>query len=153
MANVSLKPPQEPGTLTRFVQHYVTLRDKRKALKKAFTIEDAKFKDVMDTIEAYLLRHFNANPGLENIKTEAGTAYKSERNTASLQDPALFMDYVIKNQRFDLLDRKANTTAVVAHTKEKGEDGEVRGLPPGAKLSTMVTVGVHRASGGKDDDE
>lgn len=145
MANVSLKP-QEPGTLTRFVQNYVVLRDKRKALKTLFTAEDAKFKDAMDAIEAYLLRHFNANPGLENIKTEAGTAYKSERKTASLQDPAVFMDYVIKNERFDLLDRKANTTAVAAFVSETGD------LPPGAKLSTMVTIGVTRAAGGKDDD-
>jgi hypothetical protein len=50
------------------------------------------------------------------------------------------MKYVIDNNLFDLLDRKANVTAVKDHVKEKGA------LPPGVNLSAIETVGVRRPS-------
>jgi hypothetical protein len=58
-----------------------------------------------------------------------------------LADPEAFMKYVIDNQAFDMLDRKANVTAVKEYVQETGA------LPPGVNLSSIKTIGVRRASG------
>jgi hypothetical protein len=50
------------------------------------------------------------------------------------------MRYVIANQKFELLDRRANVTAVKEFVKENKEQ------PPGCNLSAVETVGVRRPS-------
>jgi len=56
------------------------------------------------------------------------------------------MDYVTTNKLFDLLDRRANTTAVKAFVKKNNQ------LPPGCNLSAVETVGVRRPGAAKDDE-
>jgi hypothetical protein len=70
--------------------------------------------------------------------TKGGTIYTSTRYTASLADPEAFMKFVIETRQFDLLDRKANSTAV------KDYVGEHNVLPTGCNLTAMKTLGVRR---------
>ena len=58
------------------------------------------------------------------------------KHTASLGDPDAFMDYVMKNGAFELMDRRANSTACREFAEEHGS------LPPGVKLNSTRTVGV-----------
>jgi hypothetical protein len=51
------------------------------------------------------------------------------------------MAFVKTTNNYDLLDRKANVTAVKDYVSENGT------LPPGVNLSSIKTVGVRRASG------
>lgn len=133
--------PDVPGLPAERLAQYVRVREERKLLKKAYEVKDEPWKETENLLLAWLLKYLTGN-GLDNIKTKVGTAFLTQKYTASLKDPDEFMKFVIANNRFDLMDRKANTTAVRDYLKEKGE------LPPGANLSAHQTVGVHKKVGG-----
>lgn len=134
--------PEIKGLPAQRLDEYVRIRERRRQLKKLYETEDAPFKETENLLLAWLLRYLTTN-GLENIKTPVGTAFLTTKATASLKDPDEFMKYVLANSRFDLLDRKANTTAVKQFLKENNA------LPPGVNLSPVMTVGVHKKVGGK----
>src|ERR1700761_8882573 len=121
------------------VGQYVMVRDKLRELNAE---HDEKIKPLVETqnlLTAWLMENLE-KAGATSVKTTQGTVYSSTRYSASLQDPQVFMDYVIANQAFDLLDRKANATAVKEFVATKGSE------PPGAKLTAIRTVGVRRAA-------
>ncbi len=119
------------------VKGYVQLRDK---LRELDTAHDEKRKPIVDMMNQLsgTLQEFLDKSGSKSVKTEFGTFYASTRYTTSLADPDTFMKYVISNQRFDLLDRRANATAVKQFVEETGN------LPPGTNLNALRTVGVRR---------
>jgi hypothetical protein len=93
-----------------------------------------------------LLNHLNAIGG-NSLNTDAGTVYRTEKKSASLSDSTAFMDYVIANSAFDLLDRKANVTAVTEFVKENNTP------PPGVNFSSAYVVGVRRPTQEKEKQE
>ena len=121
------------------IGQYITCRDLIKEKTQAFEASIKELVDLQNKLTGWL-QQFMAQAGADSIKSKEGTCYTSTRYTASLADPGAFMDYVIANKDFDLLDRKANVTAVKDHVKEKGV------LPPGVNLSAIETIGVRRPS-------
>ena len=134
--------PAEPPSVTveKRVAQYVQVRDAIAAQKK---LDEEKLKPLVDlqNLLTGWLQDFMDKAGADSVKTSSGTCYSSSRYTASLADPEIFMSYVIKAQDFDLLDRKANVTAVKAYVAEHNQ------LPPGVNLNAIKTVGVRRAPG------
>ncbi len=121
------------------IAQYITVRDHIKAEDEAHKAKMKKPKETLDKLAGIIQKHM-AEHSVQSLKTKAGTCYLSSKSTASLADPDAFMNYVIENKQFDLLDRRANVTAVkdfvTAH----------KALPPGVNLSTIETLGVTRAS-------
>lgn len=130
------------ATVNKRVQQFIAIRE---ALKQMEEKHEAEKKDLLEAknLVAGWLQSFMENAGCESIKTEHGTCHFTTRTTASVADPALFMAFVIDNKQFDLLDRRANSTAVKEYVKEHGAQ------PPGVNLSSIKTVGVRRP-GAKD---
>lgn len=126
------------ATVDKRVGQYIEVRDKIKEIKERHEKELAPLLDVQNLLGGWL-ESFLTNSGSTGVKTVHGTCYKSTRYTASLADPEAFMSYVIKNGKYELLDRRANATAVRDHAKEN--DGN---LPPGVNLSAISSVGVRR---------
>lgn len=125
---------------------FIQVRDRIKEIEKEHSERIKPLKELQEIL-AGRIQAFMAANNLENLKTAAGTCYISSRSTASLADPEAFMNYVIENKMFDLMDRRANTTAVKAFVKKN------KALPPGCNLSTIETVGVRRAGAASTDDE
>lgn len=126
----------------RLIQQFVVVRD---AIAKIKARHDEELKEgiaLQELLRGKLQAFMDMN-NLENLKTEHGTCYTSTKHTASLADADAFMNYVIDNKAFDLLDRRANVTAV------KDFVDEHKCLPPGCNLSAIQTVGVRRAGSGK----
>jgi hypothetical protein len=96
------------------------------------------FNDTLEQLNACLLAHLNSING-NSVATENGTVYRTEKKSASLADAQAFMDFVIANQAFDLLDRKVNVTAAEEYIK--GNDAP----PPGVNFSSTFVVGVRRS--------
>lgn len=119
------------------VGQYIQVRDALKALEEEYEKKKQPLVEVQNLLNGWLM-DFLDKAGADSIKTAAGTCYLSTRYTASLADPDAFMKHVIENNRFELLDRRANATAVKDYVKEHGQ------LPPGANLSAMKTLGVRR---------
>lgn len=119
------------------VQQYVQIRDALKAMDDAHEERRKPLLEVQQSL-AGILQEALTNSKATSIATEAGTCYESTRYSTSLADPDMFMKWVVEKQAFDMLDRKANATAVKEYTKEHGA------LPPGVNLTAIKTVGVRR---------
>ena len=128
-----------PTTLDAMVGQYVKLRDTIKEADDAHKARTEPAKAYLEKLNGAMLEKLS-ELGLENAKTKFGTAYKTVKKTATIADGQVFRDYVIENQAYDLVDWRANATAVsVFLDANKGE------LPPGVNYGTFVQVGVRRA--------
>jgi hypothetical protein len=75
--------------------------------------------------------------GTQSIRTAEGTITLKRRDTAScVADPDGFMSFVIEQELFELLERRANTTACKEYAEEHGK------LPPGVKISTREYLAI-----------
>jgi hypothetical protein len=128
------------ATVAKRVEQYVKVRDRIAEMKKAYEASIEPLVEVQNMLTGWM-QNFLEQAGADNIKTEHGTCYTTTKYTASLADPEAFMQFVKSTNSFDLLDRKANVTAVKDYVAEKG------GLPPGVNMSAIKTIGVRRASG------
>ena len=122
------------------VKQYVAVRDHIKVIEERHKKELEQWMADKDKLTGIIQSCLEA-VGAESIKTAEGTAYTTTRYTASLADPKAFMDFVIENKKFDLMNRAANAPAVRDYVAEHG------GLPPGVNLSSIATIGVRRAPG------
>lgn len=120
------------------VAQYIKLRDKIKEIETKHKEELKPYKDTLEKLNAVILQHLTQVGG-ESIRTSAGTAYVTEKKSATLADPQAFMEYVIGNEAWDLLDRKANVTAVTDFISE------YKAPPPGVNYSSTFVVGVRRS--------
>lgn len=133
-------PAEKVAAFENVVKNYVLIRDKIKEQDKLYDDKMAPLKGLLNELSGKLTSLLE-DVGAESIKTAAGTAYSTTRYSASLKDPQAFMEYVIKSEAWDLLDRKANATAVRDFIATNGSE------PPGSKLSVVRSVGVRRAPG------
>ena len=126
--------------LAKRVGQYIQVRDALKRIDEKWEAEKAPLLEIKEVLSGILGAALDAN-NAENMKTENGTFYRSTKYTASLADPKIFMDFVIANAKFDLIDRRANATAVRDYVKENNQ------LPPGCNLNAIQTLGVRRKPG------
>lgn len=117
---------------------YIELRDLVSEQERIHKESIEPYKRAMDKIERALLMHMNG-VGAESVRTEFGTVYKTTKTSVTTADGELFMDYVIKNNAFELLDRRPNKTAVVSFRNERND------LPPGVNWREEVTVNIRRS--------
>lgn len=127
-----------PTSMDDLISQYITLRDRIADADKAHKEKLAPAKEYMKLLEGKLLEQLNAVGG-ENVKTKAGTAYRTTRKSATIADSEAFRGYVINHQAFDIVDWRANAPAVEDFIKSHGSP------PPGVNLTLAHTVGVRRA--------
>lgn len=123
-------------------QQYIEVRDSIARVKERHDKELAPLLEIQEVL-AGRIRAFMDAHSLENLKTAHGTCYTTTRFTASVQDGEAFMN-LVKQGNWDLIERRANATAVRDWVKEKN-------MPPsGVSLSAIQTLGVRRPSKSKD---
>lgn len=139
----AVQPAAEVAPVEKRVAQYIQIRDAIAKIKEKHEAELKPLNDLQNALTGWL-QDFMDQSGTESVRTKAGTCYASARYTASLPDPEIFMKFVRETNNFDLLDRKANSTAVRDYVKEHGT------LPPGVNLSAIKTVGVRRSANQRD---
>jgi len=127
----------KPIDIEKRVGQYVALRDKIKAEDDAHKERMKPARALLEQLNGALLQHL-IDIGAENVRTASGTVSRRMERSASLSDPDAFMRFVIGNEAWDLLDRKANKTAVFDFIEENKE------APPGVSTSVTYVVGVQR---------
>jgi hypothetical protein len=125
-----------PARFDDLVQLYIKLRDKIKEADDAHAAKMKPSKAYLERLNSALLAGLNAT-GQDAAKTPYGTAYRSSRKSASIADGTVFREFVIANQYWDLLDWKANATAVADFIASGSP-------PPGINFTTTFTAGVRR---------
>ena len=121
------------------VANYIDTRDHIKKLKKKHEQELAEFELLLNKLAGRMLQFLDLHDQ-EMARTAAGTVSATVRDTASLQDPDVFMEFVTERGLFDLLDRRANVTACKVFRKEHGT------LPPGVRINSIRGVSVRTAT-------
>ena len=93
----------------------------------------------MDSLEKALLNVLNSL-GVDSIKSQRGTVYKKLTTSVTVGDAREFRRHVIGSEEWDLIDWRANKTAVNDLVEQGGE------LPPGINRSAFYSVGVRKSS-------
>ena len=101
----------ETPQVDAIVEVFIAVRDKLKAMDDAHELLRKEWVEKKEKLSGWLLNFLDTN-GLDNAKTVHGTVHTTTRSSASLADADLFMRFVIDNNEYDLLDRRANATAV-----------------------------------------
>lgn len=120
------------------VRAYVTLRDQKAALKAEQAEALKPYDEALAKLEARALAVLSQS-GVESMKTSAGTVYSTTFTSATVSDKSAFMDYVTSNEAFDLLDVRANKTAVQDFLTANND------VPPGVTVRRELKVGFRRA--------
>lgn len=126
-------------TVEQRIKEYIFVKDRLAALEEEYNKQPERVRllEAKELLEGWLQR-FLDQTNATSVKTDAGTAYVTTKTTATLADPELFMKFVIEQGKFELLDRRANSTAVKDYVQENGN------LPPGANLNSISRVNIRR---------
>lgn len=127
-----------PVDFDKRVGQYIALRDKIKAIKDKQKLELAPYTETLEKLNGVLLGHLNTVGG-DRVGTSHGTVYKTIKKSASIADASAFWTYVVTAGDFDMVDKKANATAVEAYIKAN------KTTPPGVNFSVLEVVGVQRS--------
>lgn len=120
------------------VRKYIKLRDKRASIVDGIKPVVAQIDEVMATVEATILQHFQAT-GMESVRTANGTAYKSTRTSAKVRDWDALITFIKEEEAWEFLDKRVNKTAV-QEFREANSD-----LPPGVDWSEELTINIRRS--------
>ena len=123
----------------KLVAAYIDTRDCIKRMKERHKAELAEFELALEKLSGRLLLFLESH-GQEMARTAEGTVSATSKDTARLDDPDIFMDFVAEHGLLELLDRRANVTACRAFEKDTGA------LPPGVRINTLRGVSVRAAT-------
>jgi len=136
-APVQTPPAPEKIDFAKRVQQFVKLRDLIADKEAAAKAELKPYKETLEQLNAVLLQHLNEVNG-DSIQTPHGTVYRTAKKSASVADMTAFWTYVVSQGDWDLIDKKANVTAVADHVEKHQTP------PPGVNYSVTHVVGVRR---------
>lgn len=125
-------------TVNEMVETYIALRDARDAKRAAQKAEMAPYEKALSDIEAKLLDQFS-KLGVESMRTDAGTAFKSTRTSATVADWDVLLRFIVRQDMWNMLERRVSKEAVTQF-REAHDD-----LPPGVNWREEVTINVRRS--------
>ena len=121
------------------VKKYIALRDKRDAIMREAKEKCAKLDEHLDKIEGKVMGVLDSL-GLESVRTDAGTAYVSERTSATVADWDVTLDHIRENELWHMLEKRVNKKAVDEYKAENND------LPPGVNYRVVRALNVRRSS-------
>lgn len=130
--------PHSPDIAKRIGQ-YVALRDRIKEIEDKHDQELKPYKAAKEQLEGVFMTHLNTTGGDSVAVKGVGTIYRTTKKSASLADAEQFRRFVIGGEHWDIIDWKANVSAVEAFLEDHKQ------LPPGVNFSQRDVVGVRRA--------
>lgn len=128
----------EPIDMEKRTEQFIALRDLKDKIEERHKEELAPINQAMNDLKGILAQGMD-RMNVDSVKTACGTVSFRAKASASLADKDAFWTYVITTGQFELLDYKANVTAVTDHI-EKNQGN----APPGVNYSVFRDVGVRR---------
>lgn len=125
--------------INAIVERYIQMRDMKADLKKALDKKLEQLEVAMKKCEGAIMNHLNTH-GAESIRTSAGTVFKSQQTSATVDDWDALLAYIQSNSAWQMLDHKVNKTAVVEFMEANPGD-----LPPGVAWRAEHVVRVRRS--------
>ena len=126
------------ATPLELITEFIRLRDQLSEKKAEFK----QIEDQIKTRQAQIqgeLSQVMSQLGVDSLKTPSGTAYLTEKVSVLTSDKEKFLEYVQKNEAWELLDIRGSKTAIQESMLENNA------VPPGIALSRFQDVGIRRA--------
>lgn len=120
------------------IDQYIRLRQIIKEEDDAHKERMKPKREMLEALNSLILDMLNTT-GQDSAKTKFGTAYKKRDVSVTIADGSAFRRHIIGTGDFDLLDMRANKTAVEKFIEENTEP------PPGVNYSVSFDVGVRRS--------
>jgi hypothetical protein len=120
------------------VQKYILLRDRKEAIRNSVKEKIAMIDAALDAAEAAILSEFQKT-GAEAVKTPYGTAYRTTRTSATVQDWDAVLGFIRENEAWHMLDKRVNKTGVEEYRQEHND------LPPGVNWREEAIINVRRS--------
>lgn len=120
------------------IAKYTQLREKKAKMDEEHKQRLAPINNALETLEAYILKDFQEK-GIESARTEAGTAYISQKSSTSVADKEAFLNFVKQSEAWHLLDVRALKTAVEEYIAVN------QTLPAGVNISRVIGINVRKA--------
>jgi hypothetical protein len=142
MSNTTTTPvtttttPAQTLDVEKRTAQYVEVRDAIQKLQDKHELELKPLLEIKELLSARIQAFMRAN-NLQNLRTRAGTCTLSVRHSATIMDGEAFMS-LVKEGNWDLIERRANSTAVKDWVEQHNE------LPAGVNLTAVQTLGVRR---------
>ena len=126
------------ATPLELITEFIRLRDQLSEKKAEFKQVEDQIKTRQAQIQGELSQVMS-QLGVDSLKTPSGTAYLTEKVSVLTSDKEKFLEYVQKNEAWELLDIRGSKTAIQEFTLENND------VPPGIELSRFQDVGIRRA--------
>lgn len=118
----------------QLIKAYLEARKKKKLIEAEAKKKTAPYTDLMERIENVMLERMQES-NTQNVTAKGGgLAYISETYTAPIRDKSAFLDFLIEQDAWELLDLKANAPAVREFMQERGI------APNGVELKPRIKV-------------
>ena len=117
------------------IAQYLVVREEIRTLEARHKEELAPLQAFKEQLAGIMMAFLDATKQ-ESARTKLGTIFTKTNHYASLADPEAFMEFVIANEQFELMDRKANSLACRDYAKEHGT------LPPEVRINSVRNVNV-----------
>jgi len=132
-------PVDKPFDANALIGLYLDIRNAKRAFEKQVESQAKQYTDRMEKIELALHKYMQDHK-LNSLPTDAGTAYISTKNSATVTDGSAFRGHIIETRDWDLADWRANVTATKAWIDEHG-------VPvPGVTFRSFETVRCRKAT-------
>jgi hypothetical protein len=119
------------------VTAYMKLRAQKDALETQIESKVKEIKGKMDKMEAWLKVQMDAQ-GLTSVKSDAGTAFLTTTDYATVESWDATLQFIREHDAFDLLNKAVNKTAVRAYIEQN------KAVPPGVNYGTRLEVSVRK---------
>jgi hypothetical protein len=116
---------------------YIKLRDLKKEMEDDHDNRVAPLNAKLEELKNQFSDQMNSL-GVDSMKTTSGTVSFRSKVSAALSDASAFWNYVVTQGNFDLIDKRANVTAVKDFVEANGVP------PPGVNYSVYRDVSVTR---------
>lgn len=126
-------------TTGELIKRYIELRDYKESATRAFEEQMKPYTDAMKTIEDRVTADILACGG-ESIKTEHGTAYRTQTMAVKVADREAFFDFIQE----DFLHRSGFLTSAVTKEEVKAYLEEHNAKPPGLDVTFIHKTNFRR---------
>jgi hypothetical protein len=126
-------------TIKQVIAGLLDIRARREVLRNSYKEQDAKLVEAEERGENWLLAKLQ-ELGVDNVKTDVGTAFTQVKQRASIGDWNALVGFIKETGEVDILQHRINETNLKTVVESRG--GE---LPPGVEISPVRTVTIRKA--------
>jgi len=123
----------------KLVSAYIKVRDKKNEVTQELKEREAEYNQKLDIIKAALLEHCQ-DTGVESVRTEAGTFYRTVKKRFWTSDWEALNQFILEHEAVDLLEKRIHQGNMKSFLEENPDL-----LPPGVNVDSEYTVNVRRA--------